>query len=183
MEVAVIWFLISLLWCISFLKPIQGFLLSIFSLFFLKEKPRFQKKCVLLFFTRVCAGRHFSCVRLFVMLWPVGHEASLSVGLLQARILECCHVLLQRIFPTQRSNPCLLISCIGRQVLYHQCHMEMAVNFQRPRPFSRIRNSMEVVVTRFLNFTSMVYFTSEAKGFLLRIFSIFFLKGRPWFQT
>ena len=30
-----------------------------------------------------------------------------------------CHALLQGIFPTQGSNPCLLVSCIGRQVLNH----------------------------------------------------------------
>ena len=29
-------------------------------------------------------------------------------GLLQAKILECCHFLLQGIFTTQGSNPCLL---------------------------------------------------------------------------
>ena len=30
-----------------------------------------------------------------------------------------CHALLQGIFPTQRSNPCLYVSCIVRWVLYH----------------------------------------------------------------
>ena len=30
-----------------------------------------------------------------------------------------CHVLLQGIFPTQGSNFHLLLSCIGRQILYH----------------------------------------------------------------
>ena len=35
-----------------------------------------------------------------------------------------CHFLLQGIFLTQGSNPCLsCISCIGRQVLYHWCHL------------------------------------------------------------
>ena len=33
-----------------------------------------------------------------------------------------CHVLLQGIFQTQKSNPNLF--CIGRHVLYHQCHLE-----------------------------------------------------------
>ena len=35
---------------------------------------------------------------------------------------EKIHALLQGIFPTQRSNPCILCSCIGRQVLYHLRH-------------------------------------------------------------
>ena len=30
-----------------------------------------------------------------------------------------CYALLHGIFPTQGSNPCLLVFCIGRQVLYH----------------------------------------------------------------
>ena len=32
-----------------------------------------------------------------------------------------CHALLQGIFPTQGSNLCLYISCIGRWVLYREC--------------------------------------------------------------
>ena len=30
-----------------------------------------------------------------------------------------CHTLIQSIFPTQGSNPCLLVSCIGRWDFYH----------------------------------------------------------------
>ena len=46
-------------------------------------------------------------------------------GILQARILEwvACHALLQGIFLTQGSNSHLLCLCIGRWVLYHQCHL------------------------------------------------------------
>ena len=32
--------------------------------------------------------RCFSCARLFVTLWTVAHQAPLSMGILQARILE-----------------------------------------------------------------------------------------------
>ena len=39
--------------------------------------------------------------------------------ILQARILEGCHALLQEIFPTHISNPSLYVSCIGRRVLHH----------------------------------------------------------------
>ena len=35
-----------------------------------------------------------------------------------------CHALLQGILLTQGSNQCSYVSCIGRQVLYHQCHQE-----------------------------------------------------------
>ena len=47
---------------------------------------------------------HFNHVRLFVTLWTVASQSPLSVVILQARILSF-HALLQRIFPTQGSNP------------------------------------------------------------------------------
>ena len=36
----------------------------------------------------VCMLSHFSCVRIFVTPWTVAHQAPLSMGSLQARILE-----------------------------------------------------------------------------------------------
>ena len=77
-----------------------------------------------------CVLSCFSCVWLFVTLWSVDHQAPLSMGIFQARILDCCnykiqngfqrykrknnttchfsHALLQGVFPTQELNPCLL---------------------------------------------------------------------------
>ena len=50
----------------------------------------------------------------------VAHQAPLSMGILQTRILEWVgHALLQGIFPTQESNQGLL-HC--RWILYHLCH-------------------------------------------------------------
>ena len=46
---------------------------------------------------------HFSCVRLFATLWTVAHQAALSMGFSR----QGCHTLLQGIFLTQGSNPCL----------------------------------------------------------------------------
>ena len=64
-------------------------------------------------------------------------------GKFQIRILEWkkkkkntgvgCHFLLQGIFPTQGSNPCLLVSCvsyIGRRVLYHWASWEVPVRYK-----------------------------------------------------
>ena len=49
-------------------------------------------------------------------------QALLSMGILQARILEwVCHFLLKGIFPTQGSNPCLLL--VG-WILYHRATWE-----------------------------------------------------------
>ena len=36
----------------------------------------------------VCMLSSFSCVQLFATLWTVAHQASLAMGILQARILE-----------------------------------------------------------------------------------------------
>ena len=65
---------------------------------------------------RACVLSHFSHVCLFVMLWTIACQASLSMGF--SRILENnwelqnagvgCHALLQRIFLTRGLNPCLL---------------------------------------------------------------------------
>ena len=53
-----------------------------------------------------CTTSHFNCVQLFVTLWTVALQTPLSKGF--SRILECCHALLQGIFPTQGLNMCLL---------------------------------------------------------------------------
>ena len=72
-----------------------------------------------------CMLNRFSRVRLLATIWTVG---------LQPARLFCpwdfpgknsgvgyC-ALLQGIFPTHRSNP-TTSNCIGRRVLYHQCHL------------------------------------------------------------
>ena len=48
----------------------------------------------------VCVLSCFSCVRLFVTLWTVAHQAPLSMGFSQGRILEWDAIILQGIFPT-----------------------------------------------------------------------------------
>ena len=66
-----------------------------------------------------CMLSHSSRVRLYD---PMD---SSSPGFCVHRILQAknpgvgCHDLLQGIFPTQGSNPCLLCLLIGRRVLYH----------------------------------------------------------------
>ena len=69
--------------------------------------------------TLCCVLSH--SVQLFATPWIVDHPASLSMGILQARICigVGCHALLQGIFPTQGSNPGLP-HC--GQILYHLSH-------------------------------------------------------------
>ena len=39
-----------------------------------------------------------------------------------------CHALLQGIFLTRGSNLRLYVSCVGRRVLYHWCHLGMRIS-------------------------------------------------------
>ena len=52
-------------------------------------------------------------------LYPEAHQAPLSVGFSRQEYEACCCALLQGIFLTQGSNPCLYVSCIGRWIPYH----------------------------------------------------------------
>ena len=68
-----------------------------------------------------CVPSRFTCVRLFVTPWTVACQAPLSMGILQARMLESVTMPSSTgIFPTQGSNPCLqrLLHC--RQILYRR---------------------------------------------------------------
>ena len=51
---------------------------------------------------------HFSCVRLFVTLWTVAHQAPLFMDSPGKNIEVVCHALLQGIFPAQGLNLHLL---------------------------------------------------------------------------
>ena len=63
-----------------------------------------------------CMFSHFSHVRLFGTPRTVAYQAPLSMGVPGKKPGVDCHALLQGIFPTQGSNPCLL-HC--RQIPYH----------------------------------------------------------------
>ena len=69
----------------------------------------------------VCGLSHFSCVQLYATLWPVAHQASLSIGLSGKSTGVACRVLLQGIFATLEMNACLLhlVSCIAGGFLTH----------------------------------------------------------------
>ena len=69
----------------------------------------------------VCVLSHFCHVRLFETLWTVAHQP-LYMNSTDKNTGVGCHALHQGIFPNQGSN-LHLISCIGRQVLYHWGHL------------------------------------------------------------
>ena len=68
---------------------------------------------------------HFTHVRLFATLWTVCSPLESSVhGILQARILEWVAISSSRGFSQPRDRTHVShASCIGKQVLYHYCHL------------------------------------------------------------
>ena len=62
------------------------------------SSPRALRCAVLSCFSRVC---------LFTTPWTVVHQPPLSMGFSRQEYWSGCHALLQEVFPTQRSNPCL----------------------------------------------------------------------------
>ena len=58
-------------------------------------------------------------------LWTVAHQAPLTMGTLQVRILEWVDISSSR-GPSQPRDGIFVsyISCIGRWILYHECHLE-----------------------------------------------------------
>ena len=54
----------------------------------------------------LCYAQSLCCVRISETPWTAAHQAPPSLGILQARILECVdNALLQGLFPAQGSNP------------------------------------------------------------------------------
>ena len=67
----------------------------------------------------VCMLRCFSRILLCGTLWTVVFQAPLSIGFSRQEYWSPFYAFLQRIFPTQESNPRLYVSCIGRRVFCH----------------------------------------------------------------
>ena len=71
----------------------------------------------------VCLLSHFSCVWHFAALWIVACQAPLSMGILQARILEWVAMpSSRRSSQLKDRTPVSWVSCIGRR-LYHERHL------------------------------------------------------------
>ena len=66
----------------------------------------------------------FSHVQLFATPWTIVFQAPLSMGILQARILEWVVMPSSRESSQPREGTCVsYVSCIGRQVFYHWYHL------------------------------------------------------------
>ena len=89
---------------------------------YLFSKSLKQKHCILSFESNICwvlsaVLSHFSHVLLFVTLWTVDHQAPLSMGILQARILVWVAMPFSKGSSQTRDWTCAsYISCIGKWV-------------------------------------------------------------------
>ena len=86
----------------------------------------------------------FCHVQLFATLWTVACQAPLSMGILQTRILEWAAMPSSRGSSQPRDQTLILyVSCLGRQALYHWCHLgtqEIGEGQLRSEKFSQSTN-------------------------------------------
>ena len=85
------------------------------------ELPRKVLDCISLC---VCILSHFSRVRLSVTLWTITHQALLSMGSSrQEHWSGLPFPSFRGSSPSRDQTRVSYVSCIGRQVLYHQSHL------------------------------------------------------------
>ena len=58
--------------------------------------PRLGYSCTTVSFSHLCCAQSLRCVQFFATPWTVAHQAPLSMGILQARILEWVVILSSR---------------------------------------------------------------------------------------
>ena len=108
------------------------------SLFFVSlmiMKQKYKRSCIICylsfkFILCLCMLSCFSCVRFFVSLGTVAHQAPLSMKFSRQEHWSGMHALLQGIPPTQGLNPCLLRLVHCRQILYCWAPGEFQVYFR-----------------------------------------------------
>ena len=97
-----------------------------------KRTPFQWKECTCFALFPPCAGLCLvaqPCLTLSTP-WTVAHQAPLSVGILQARILEWVALHSSRGSSQPQDRTCIsFVSCCGRWVLYHQHHLKPTINY------------------------------------------------------
>ena len=102
---------------------------------------------------------HFSCVRLFVILWTVSVRLLLPWDSAGKNTEVGCHALLQGIFPTQGSNPRLLWLLHCRRILY--CRATGAAH-SPPTPGEQSSR-------KFYQYTVSPYLSDKIRTFFLEV--------------
>ena len=82
-----------------------------------------------------CVLSHFSCVWLRATLGAVACQAPLSLGYSRQEYWSGSHALLQGFLPDLGDQTIVFyVSCTGRWVLYHQCHLSGCITLNRTLP-------------------------------------------------
>ena len=72
---------------------------------------------------KFCKLNRFSRVQLFATLWTVWHQALLSMGFSKQEHSSGFAFPSPGILPDPVIEPASIVSCIGKKVLYRQCHL------------------------------------------------------------
>ena len=110
-----------------------------------------------------------SCARFFATPWTAAHQALLSMNFPGKNTREGCHFLLQRIFPTQGSNPGLL-HC--RQILYRLSYKGSpnsfwgTSNLNNIESFIPIKQYISPVILVFFNFSQQCFVVFSVQVFI-----------------
>ena len=88
------------------------------------QRTSFQDLCWVLkvsgsMILRACMWSHFSCVRLFMTLWTVAHQAPLSMGISRQECWSGLDISFSRDLPDPGTEPVSCVSCTDKQILYH----------------------------------------------------------------
>ena len=88
------------------------------------QRTSFQDLCWVLkvsgsMILHACMRSHFSCVRLFVTLWTVAHQAPWSMGFSRQECWSGLDISFSRDLSDPRTEPVSCVSCTGKQILYH----------------------------------------------------------------
>ena len=138
----------------------------------------------------VCA-QSLSCVRFFVIPWTAAHQAPLSMGFSKNPGMGC-HFLLQRIFPAQGLNPCLMrllywqvdSLSLNHQGSTHTTHTEAALLYVSFQSFDIMLWAFQSPLS-FLFFFYCLSFTilrlpNSSYGFNLPSLSLFCTQNTSW---
>ena len=115
-----------------------------------------------------CMLSCFSHVLLFVTLWTIACQVPLSMGILQARILEWIVTSSSRgPSPPRDQTQISYVSCFGSQVLYRQHHLGSSQYVYVIEYFTSIQFSSVALLYIFtLDYFSYFYFINQSHNFL-----------------
>ena len=115
-----------------------------------------------------CMLSGFSRVRLFLTLWTIACQIPLSMGILQAGILEWTVMSSSRgPSPPRDQTQISYVSCFGSQVLYHQHHLGSSQYVYVIEYFTSIQfSSVAQLYIFILDYFSQFYFLNQSHNFL-----------------